>query len=71
MREKVRTKDGQALYKMRKAIVEPVLGQTKERRGFRRFALRGLSKVRSEWDLICLTHNVLKLFRAGGRLRPA
>lgn len=71
MRAKVRTKEGQALYKMRKAIVEPVFGQTKERRGFRRFALRGLSKVRSEWDLICLTHNVLKLFRAGGRLRPA
>ena len=71
MRAKVRTVEGQALYKMRKAIVEPVFGQTKERRGFRRFALRGLSKVRSEWDLICLTHNVLKLFRAGGRLRPA
>ncbi len=71
MREMVRTKDGQALYKMRKAIVEPVFGQTKERRGFRRFALRGLCNVRAEWDLICLTHNVLKLFRAGGRLRPA
>ena len=71
MRAKVRTVEGQALYKMRKAIVEPVFGQTKERRGFRRFALRGLSNVRAEWDLICLTHNVLKLFRAGGRLQPA
>lgn len=71
MRAKLRTMEGQALYKMRKAIVEPVFGQTKERRGFRRFALRGLCNVRSEWDLICLTHNVLKLFRAGGRLKPA
>ena len=70
MRAKVRTPDGHALYKMRKAIVEPVFGQTKERRGFRRFALRGLANVRAEWDLICLTHNVLKLFRAGGRLIP-
>ena len=70
MRAKVRTVEGQALYKMRKAIVEPVFGQMKERRGFRRFALRGLSNVRAEWDLICLTHNVLKLFRAGGRLQP-
>ena len=71
MRAKVRTVKGQALYKMRKAIVEPVCGQTKERRGFRRFALRGLSKVQAEWDLICLTHNVLKLFRAGGCPKPA
>ena len=71
MRAKVRTAEGQALYKMRKAIVEPVFGQMKERRGFRRFALRGLANVRAEWDLICLTHNVLKLFRAGGRLQPA
>jgi transposase len=71
MRAKLRTMEGQALYKMRKAIVEPVFGQTKERRGFRRFALRGLRNVAAEWDLICLTHNVLKLFRAGGRLQPA
>jgi hypothetical protein len=48
MHAKVRTVEGQALYKMRKTIVEPVFGQTKEQRGFRRFALRGLSKVRSE-----------------------
>ena len=71
MRAKLRTMEGEALYKMRKAIVEPVFGQTKERRGFRRFALRGLRNVEAEWDLICLTHNVLKLFRAGGRLQPA
>ena len=70
MRAKVRTAEGHALYKMRKAIIEPVFGQTKERRGFRRFALRGLANVNAEWDLICLTHNVLKLFRAGGRLIP-
>ncbi len=37
MRHKLRTEAGQAIYKMRKAIVEPVLGQTKERRVFRRF----------------------------------
>ena len=66
----MRTPDGHALYTMRKAIVEPVFGQTNERRGFRRFALRGLANVSAEWELICLTHNVLKLFRAGGRLIP-
>ena len=62
---KLRTEAGQALYKMRKAIVEPVFGQIKQGRGFRQFLLRGLTKVRAEWRLICLTHNLLKLFRSG------
>jgi len=65
MRHKLRTGAGQAIYKMRKAIVEPVFGQTKERRGFRRFSFRGMDKVRAEWKLMCLTHNLLKLFRSG------
>jgi len=68
MRKKVRSAAGHELYRMRKAIVEPVFGQTKEVRRFRRFSLRGLENVTAEWDLICLTHNVLKLFRAGARL---
>ncbi len=54
---------------MGKAIVEPVFGQTKEWRGFRRFLLRGLQKARAEWKLICLTHNLLKLFRSGRALQ--
>jgi len=63
MEEKLRTAAGRAVYKMRKAIVEPVFGQIKEGRGFRRFSFRGREKVRAEWRLICLTHNVLKLYR--------
>jgi len=43
--------------------VEPVNGQIKEGRGLRRFLLRGLEKVDSEWHLIAATHNLLKLFR--------
>jgi len=65
MASKLRTGEGQAVYKMRKAIVEPVFGQMKEARGIRRFSLRGLAKVRAEWRLICLTHNLLKLYRSG------
>jgi transposase len=65
MRHKLRTAAGHAIYKRRKAIVEPVFGQTKERRGFRRFSFRGAGHVRAEWRLICLTGNLLKLFRAG------
>jgi len=65
MREKLDTAAGRAIYRMRKAIVEPVFGQIKEARGFRRFSFRGLEEVDEEWKLICLTHNLLKLFRAG------
>ena len=65
MRHKLRTAEGQAVYKLRKAVVEPVFGQIKEARGFRRFLLRGLGKVQAEWQLICATHNLLKLFRSG------
>jgi transposase len=67
MRQKLQTAAGQAVYKWRKAIVEPVFGQTKEVRGFRRFSFRGFTKVAAEWDLICLTHNLLKLWRAQRR----
>ena len=63
MRHKLSSTEGRAKYKMRKAIVEPVFGQIKEARGLRRFLLRGLHAVRAEFDLIALTHNLLKLFR--------
>lgn len=63
MRRKLQTKAGKAVYARRKAIVEPVFGQIKEVRGFRRFLLRGLIKVKGEWSLVCLTHNILKLHR--------
>lgn len=65
MKQKLKTEAGRNLYRMRKAIVEPVFGQIKEWRGFRRFSFRGLRKVRAEWKLLCLTHNLLKLFRSG------
>ena len=63
MRRKLQTKTGKAVYAQRKAIVEPVFGQIKQARGFRRFSLRGLVKVQGEWAIVCLTHNILKLFR--------
>ena len=68
MRHKLRTEAGRAVYKMRKAIVEPVFGQIKERRGFRRFSLRGKQNVRSEWRLVCAVGNLLKLFLSGWTL---
>jgi transposase len=67
MRRKLRTKAGHALYKMRKAIVEPVFGQIKGARGFTRFLLRGLTKVRGEWSLVATAHNICRLFAARPR----
>jgi hypothetical protein len=61
---KLRTPAGRALYALRKQIVEPVFGQIKRARGFVQFLLRGLDAMRGEWSLVCLTHNLLKLFRA-------
>jgi transposase len=71
MREKLRTEAGRTVYKMRKAIVEPVFGQIKEQRGFRRFSLRGKENVSCEWKLVCAVSNLLKLFRAGRVLEMA
>jgi transposase len=63
MTAKLRTAEGRALYARRKVIVEPVFGQIKGARGFRRFLLRGLEKITGEWNLLCLTHNLLKIWR--------
>lgn len=63
MREKLRTEAGREIYRFRKAIVEPVFGQIKQARGFRRFSFRGKENVGCEWNLICMTHNLLKVFR--------
>lgn len=63
MRAKLATEQGRALYARRKAIVEPVFGQIKNR-GLRRFLLRGLAKARGEWLLMALSHNLLKLAAA-------
>jgi transposase len=71
MREKLATPGGRGIYALRKAIVEPVFGQIKEIRGFRRFSFRGVTQVTAEWGLVCLTHNLLKLFGALGAPQPA
>jgi hypothetical protein len=64
MDRKLRSKAGQAIYALRKIIVEPVFGQIKGARGLDRFLLRGLEKVDSEWALMAITHNIGKLHRA-------
>jgi len=64
MARKLRTKKGAETYRKRKWMVEPVFGQIKACRGFRQFLLRSLKKMQGEWTIVCLTHNLLKAFRA-------
>jgi len=61
MRARLRRGGWRSRYRLRKTSVEPVFGQIKERRGFRRFSLRGRQKVRCEWRIVCLAHNLAKL----------
>jgi hypothetical protein len=65
MQRKLHTKRGKEIYAQRKATSEPVFGQIKHVRGLRQFLLRGLANVSAEWQLRCLTHNLLKLYRYG------
>ena len=68
MEHRLRTEEGAGEYAKRSFTVEPVFGQVKENRGFRRFMRRGLGAGASEWSLICATTNILKMFAfADGR----
>ena len=62
MAHRLKTKTGQALYKLRQQTVEPVFGIIKEVMGFRRFRLRGRAKVALEWTLGCVSYNLKRLF---------
>jgi transposase len=65
MERKLSTKRGRALYKKRGQIVEPVFGQIKTCQGILKLMRRGLEACAQEWQLICTTHNLLKLWRSG------
>jgi transposase len=69
MAYKLQTEIGQAIYRLRKSTVEPVIGIIKEVLGFRQFSLRGLKATAGEWCLVCLAFNLKRmhtLFLAGG-----
>ena len=65
MRRKLKLGGRRSRYRLRKQLPEPVFGQIKQARGFRQFLLRGLDKVRDEWSLVCIAHNLTKLWAAG------
>jgi transposase len=62
MAAKLQTEEGKEIYRQRKKIAEPVFGQMKLNLGFRRFRLRGLDKAGGEWTLVCLVHNIKKIY---------
>jgi transposase len=62
MAERLATPEGQARYRRRKVIPEPVFGWIKHVMGFRQFSLRGLTKVTGEWSLVCLAVNVRRMW---------
>jgi transposase len=71
MWHKLRRPGGSEIYKKRNTTVEPVFAQIKHVRRFRQFTLRGHDKVEGEWNLVCLTNNVMKLFKARKQLKFA
>ena len=62
MRERLEEPLGRTLYQARMTLVEPVFGAIKQARGFRQFLLRGLTGVRCEWALVCMVHNLKKMY---------
>lgn len=61
MLERLSSPEGRATYAKRKITTEPVFGNIKANLRCRRFSGRGLQAVRSEWRLICVVHNLMKL----------
>ena len=62
MRDKMSTEEGKKVYGLRKITVEPAIGNVKANLGFREFLLRGLEEVKIELNLVCIAHNLQKIF---------
>ena len=61
MKHRLQTKEGKAIYALRKSMVEPVFGVIKHVMGFRQFMLRGFDKSQGEWNLMCIAYNLKRL----------
>jgi hypothetical protein len=66
MKHRLQTKEGNALYALRKSTVETVFGIIKQVLGFRQFLLRGLESVQSEWSLVCIGWNLKRMHALRG-----
>jgi transposase len=66
MRHRLATPEGKRLYALRKQTPEPVFGIIKSVMGFRQFSLRGLDKVKGEWNLVTMAWNIKRMFALAG-----
>ena len=66
MIHRLQTPEGKTLYRLRKQTPEPVFGIIKSVLGFRQFLLRGIDKVRAEWNLVTMAWNMKRMFVLGG-----
>ena len=66
MQGKCRTDHGKFLQHVRSTTVEPAFGNLKANLGFRRFRLKGHELVSAEFNLMCIAHNLNKLFKLMG-----
>lgn len=71
MKKKLKTEKGKIMYDYRKVLVEPVFGNMKYNLGFRQFVLRGLKKVKAEFLLMCIAHNLKKMSWQWNRIQPS
>ena len=66
MKEKMNTDESKKIYSLRKMTVEPVYGNIKQNLGFREFLLRGLQGTKIETNLVCIAHNLQKIWKLRG-----
>jgi len=59
--ERLKTEKGIYYRKRRPADVEPVFGNIKSNKNFKRFLLKGIEKTEIEWGLLCISHNLKKI----------
>jgi len=62
MKEKMESEEGREIYRKRKIVIEPVFGNIKENFNFRQFSLRGLENVKTEINIVCIAHNLKKIY---------
>ena len=63
MYDKLQSKEGKEIYKLRQQTVEPVFGRIKSGFGFTRYRLHGLNGAKSEFYLVCIAHNLRKIMK--------
>lgn len=66
MRDKMKLSESKEIYRLRKCTVEPVIGNIKQNLGFREFLLKGVDKVKIEMNLVCIAHNLQKIWKQSG-----